>query len=170
MYCCTCGRKCSENATHCPSCGSAQLPEPTLAQPTVQHSPTQGQPDNESVIVQRLRSTDEKPNECHACGRKDELLAYPFALAKTLNVKRDWTGTAASLALSAVSVPLTGFGIFRTPGKHTTYRAIRMTLILCKNCRKRRVNHEVHPWWSDVLRLGYAQFLDRYDLEQMKSL
>ena len=143
-----------------------QLPEPILAPPTVQHySPTQVQPDNEAVIVQRLRATDEKPNECHGCGGKDQLLAYPLALAKTLNVKRDWTGTAASVALSAVSIPLTGFGIFRTPGKHTTYRAVRMTLILCRNCRKRRVNYELHPWWRDLHSLGYAQFLDRYDLE-----
>jgi len=165
MYCCTCGTKCPENAPRCPSCGSVQLPERASVLGRVEPSSrTPIQSDDETIALQRLSVTDVKSDQCHGCGSKDQLLAYPFALAKKMNVQRDWAGTAASVAISAVSIPLTGFGIFQTPGKRTTYRIIRMTLILCPECRKRRVSYELHPWWNGVLRLGYTKFFDRYDL------
>jgi len=169
MYCCACGSTCPENAACCPQCGSAQLPEPNLS-PESNHSlRTQVSTDNEAAIIQRLRSSDVKSYECHGCGNKQELLSYPFALAKTLNVERNWAGTAASIAVSAVSIPLTGFGVFQIPRKRTRYRMIRMTLILCPKCRKHTVTYERHPWWNVVYRLGYTEFLDRYDLEELRS-
>jgi hypothetical protein len=122
----------------------------------------------QSIIVQRLLATRVSSSECHGCGGTDQLLAYPFALAKTVNVERNWAGTAASLALAAATIAMIGFGVFQTPGKRTTYRLVRMNLILCANCRSHRVNYELHPWWNDVYRLGYTQFLDRFDLETIR--
>jgi hypothetical protein len=169
MYCCTWGAICSENASVCRSCGATQPPDTVSRRQAIEnHSKS---PEDQSEVspqaIQRLRSTDPKSNECHGCVSRDQLLAYPFALSKGLQVKRDWVGTAASVALSAVSIPLTGFGVLRFPGKHTSVRAIRMSLILCKRCRKHKVSYELHPWWNDVIRLGYTEFLDRNDLDKL---
>ena len=73
--------------------------------------------ENEIKGLRRLAGIDAKPNECHGCGRTEGLKGYNFGLAKVLSAKRDWTEIAASVALSAISVPLVGLGMIKIPGK-----------------------------------------------------
>ena len=116
-----------------------------------------------------LASIDPKESACHSCGRTNELKTYPFGLARRLSTKWHVTETIAS-RISAVSIPLAGFGVFRFPGRSKTFRVLRMKLVLCPSCQKKGVNYNLHPWFASAAKSGFTEFMDRQDLGELNRL
>jgi hypothetical protein len=182
VYCCACGAENPDCGCYCHRCGSALIPHTRNPDPvssrtsrsqprSANHSAEEAAEAAEAAEINALRALariDVKPCECHGCGRTEGLTAYEFGLAKVLSAKRDWTRTAASVVISAVSVPLTGLGMIQLPGKRTRVRALRMKLILCETCRKKQVNYPAHPWWYPAQELSYDTFLGEEELKKLK--
>jgi len=121
--------------------------------------------------VQEMLSRDSKGHECHRCGRTDKLFAWDFGLAKQIGSRRAWSTTAASLAVSAVTVPLFGIGRLDLPGKKTSFHVLRMRILLCDSCKRLgEVPYNLHPWWDDAQKLGYTEFLDAEHLNKLRPL
>jgi hypothetical protein len=91
-------------------------------------------------------------------------------LGKKISSKRAWGGTAWSLAVSAITVPLIGAGGVQLPGKNTRLRVLRLRLVLCDSCRQKRLNYSVHPWWATANRLGYTEFLNAEQLAGLETV
>jgi hypothetical protein len=176
VYCCACGAENPDYGHYCHQCGNALTPHarnPDLVSSQTSQSQPRSASDSEedAAEVKALRALariDVKPCECHVCGQTQELTSYEFGLAKVLSAKRNWTRTAASVVISAVSVPLTGLGMIELPGKRTRVRALRMKLILCETCRKTQLNYPAHPWWYPAQEIGYDTFLGERELQNLK--
>ena len=171
VYCCSCGAENPDYGRYCHQCGNALIPHP--GNPDLDKSQPSSANDSaeDAAEIKALRAIariDVKPSECHRCGRTEGLTAYEFGLAKVLSANRDWTRTAASVVVSAVSVPLTGLGMIHLPGKRTRVRALRMKLILCETCSTTQVNYPAHPWWYPAQKLGYDTFLGEGELKKLK--
>ncbi len=175
VYCCNCGAENPDCGRYCHRCGTALLsgathPEPN-PKPPAQNQPTAAKVlDEEEEIsgIRKLSSVDTKPYECHSCGRTQGLMGYEFGLAKVLSSERDWTMTAASVVVSAISMPLVGLGMLELPGKRNRVRALRLRLVLCESCRVGQLNYRTHPWWHSAQRLGYNTLLSEQDLEKLR--
>lgn len=174
MYCCKCGVKNPDDASYCNKCGS-----PLYL--TFQHGhgprqpieegirdPVRTQMDEERRGISELLSIDPKPHQCHGCRTEKDLYGYDFGLAKVMSARRNWGEAAWSAAVSAVSLPLLGYGILQLPGKKSRLRVLRLRLILCESCRRRRVSYLLHPWWEPARRLGFTQFLSADDLDRLE--
>jgi hypothetical protein len=121
-------------------------------------------------LIEELLPINQKPHECHACGRTDNLYDWNFGLGKKISTKRAWGGTAWSLAISAITVPLIGAGGVQLPGKKTRLRVLRLRLVLCDSCRQQRLDYSVHPWWAMANRLGYSEFLNAEQLARLETV
>jgi hypothetical protein len=119
-------------------------------------------------LIDELLPIGQKPHECHACGRKDNLHGWDFGLGKPISTKRAWGKTAWSIAVSAVSLSLGGAGIVQLPGTKTRLRVLRLRLILCESCIRGQTNYTLHPWWEPARRLGYTEFLSADDMEKLQ--
>ncbi len=176
MYCCNCGAENPDYGRYCHRCGTALISgamNPELnPKPPAQNQPTAAkvldEEEEEISGLRKLSRIDTKPCECHSCGETEGLLGYKFGLAKVLSAERDWTGTAASVVASAISIPLVGLGMLELPGKRTRVRALRLRLVLCESCRAGQLNYPAHPWWYSAQRLGYNTLLSEQDLEKLK--
>jgi hypothetical protein len=176
VYCGSCGAENPEYGRYCHRCGTVFVSGSTNAEPG--SAPTaKGQSTAVSALdedepevrgLRKLARIDTKPLECHSCGKTEGLIGYKFGLAKVLSAKRDWTGTAVSAVVSAVSIPLVGLGMIELPGKKTRLRALRMKLVLCEPCRRAQTSYSAHPWWHSAHVLGYTTFLSEEDLEKLK--
>jgi len=108
-------------------------------------------------------------HECHGCGRRDTLRGWDFGLGRPLGARTDWDGTLASIALSAVTIPLLGVAGLRLPGKSVTLSVLRLQLLLCDACASQgKTPYSVHPVWSEAVRLGYTYFLDAGALTRLR--
>jgi hypothetical protein len=171
MFCCNCGAPNPDSATYCHKCGGSlykkatesQQPRPTPN--TLKPEPKLTQ--EQRQLVEELFSIDEKPHECHACGRTENLYSCDFGLAKKTGTKRDWSMTALSVVVSVVTLPLLGAGVLELPGKKTHLNVLRLHLVLCYVCRNTNFAYYFHPWWEPAKRLGFTEF---YDAEQLKKL
>jgi len=176
MYCCKCGAKIYLDARHCHNCGSF-LP-PSVGETSLQRSTSHEllRPRNESIneeqrsLVKELLTTDRKEHECHKCGAREKLSSWGFGLGRVISSKHTWSETAASAAISAITLPLIGFGALRLPGKKTNLSVLRLRLVLCEFCRKEGATYSVHPWWNGAQRLGYTEFLCPTDLNELRSV
>jgi hypothetical protein len=121
VFCCACGAP-TGDALFCPVCGRPIPPE----LPAEERRLKQGE-------LQEMLSKDNRLRQCHSCGRKDNLHGWDFWLAKRIVTGRDSTGTIASVALSAVTLPY-GLGVFQFPGRKTTLSFVRLRLLLCDPC------------------------------------
>lgn len=168
MFCCSCGAENPNNATVCWQCGTAFIQLSASVSSQSEKQPHTAETQHLRSLSERLAAIDPKEDVCHGCGGKDGLTVYPFGLAKKLG--REWhvAETIASVGISAVSLPLVGLGILRLPGNTTTFQVLRMKLVLCPNCRKKRINYELHPWFATVSHAGFTKFMDRYDLEEIR--
>ncbi len=172
MFCSTCGAQTPADATYCHKCGAVLYQESTGVQQPPEPYTTPVVPqltDEQRQFVEELLPIDQKPNECHACGRTENLNSWAFGLAKKTRTKRDWVRTAASIGLSAVTLPLLGSGALALPGNETHYRVLRLQLILCDSCRARRFSYGIHPWWETARRLGYKKFFDAKKLNKLQT-
>jgi len=121
-------------------------------------------------LVDELFSIDKKPHECHACGRTDNLYTCDFGLAKKTGTKRDWSTTAWSVVVSAVTLPLLGAGGLNMPDKKNRLSVLRLQLVLCNVCRATNFAYHFHPWWETAKRLGYTEFFDAERLKQLQPV
>jgi len=175
MFCCSCGTRNPEPAPSCYNCGAALI-SPTIVSVRIPGPAVQSRPNNASFLdsdegeirgLRVLARTDSKSCECHVCGTREGLRYYRFGLARVMSVKRVWSETAASVVMSAISVPLVGVGMLRLPGKRTSVRALRLTLVLCEACDVSQPDYTAHPWYSAAQRLGYTALLSECDLEKL---
>jgi hypothetical protein len=69
---------------------------------------------------------------CHYCGASVDLKQFDFALMHVEQAGRNWGEAAASIALSAVLLPVVGGGMLRIPGKSFSGAAVHLRLVVCK--------------------------------------
>lgn len=81
---------------------------------------------------------------------------------------RDRVEAAWSVAVSPVTIPLIGAGGLRLPGRKTSYRVLRLRLILCDSCWGGQTRYSLHPWWRTAIRLGYTEFFDAEGLKKLE--
>lgn len=170
MFCCKCRAKIYHEAKYCHNCGDP-LSGPTI---DVGHMPESIESKTDSNATRsstnsRTRSDLKEPN-CHKCGAAGGLKAWDFGLGKAIETKRVWGETAISAALSAVTVPLIGYGVLRLPGKKTSFSVVRLRLILCDACCRNRVGYSAHPFWEEANRLGYTEFFDQMELTKLEPI
>ncbi len=173
MFCCSCGTELPDHAQYCLRCGAPV----TGASRAVLHGKRRADKSDreyldpeEQSVVDELLPLSQKPDECHRCGKKEGLTAYPFGLGKVLSTRRKWADTAWSVVVSAVSLPLVGYGGLNLPGKETLLRVLKLRLILCDACRRKKIDYAFHPWWHGATRLGFTQFLTQSDLEKLRAV
>lgn len=160
MFCSKCGARNSGSGNYCHKCGSPLFGEANAAGKAAL---TQEQ----RQLAEELLPIDQKPNECHACGRTAGLYGWDFGLGKKLSSQRAWGETAVSAAVSAITIPLIGAGRLELPGKRMHLRVLRLRLILCDDCSRKQVAYTFHPWWNQAFRLGYTEFLTPDDLKNL---
>ena len=158
MYCCKCGTQLMSDSVSCHNCGWAVPAEPPRQVRAVL-LPGSSVHNQDAALIKELRSIDRRPHNCHSCGRTEDLLAWNFGLGKPVSSQREWTGTALSIAFSAVTIPLLGIGALQTPRKSTLFRILPLKLVLCRDCLGKKKGYEVHPWWALLRRYGYTEFV-----------
>jgi len=163
MYCCKCGAEIYLRSKYCHNCGDT-LPE---SAPDLESSFSHGaEVATNKESAPRRQPISPQPS-CHKCGSYLRLNSWDFGLGKVALSRRSWSETAISAALSAVSVPLTGYGMLRLPGKRTTFGVLRLRLILCDSCVRNREGYECHPLWAEAHRLGFTEFFCSADLKKL---
>jgi hypothetical protein len=173
MFCCKCGARNPDHAGYCHECGSSMYKETVRDsdQSARDKVPAQVEtPHNEEQrrLIDELLPIDQRPHECHACGRRDNLHSWDFGLGKKITTNRAWGGTALSIAISAVTIPLIGAGGLQLPGKSTRYQVLRLRLILCGSCWKGGAQYSLHPRWQKATQLGYTEFFDAEGLKKLE--
>jgi len=173
MFCCKCGARNPDNASYCRECGNSLYREATrhLDQSAGDGVPRLVEtPQNEEQrrLIDELLSIDQRPHECHACGKAHNLHSWDFGLGKKISNERAWGETAWSIAVSAVSIPLVGVGGLQLPGKKTRYQVLRLRLILCDSCWEGQTKYGLHPWWQKAIQLGYTEFFDAEGLKKLE--
>jgi len=174
MFCCDCGAPNPESASYCHKCGSTLYKKTTETSNPLHLGNT---PKPEPKLTQQHRrlvddifTIDQKRYECHACGRTENLYSWDFGLAKKTGTKRDWSMTAWSVVVSAVTLPLLGAGGLELPGKNTRLSLLRLQLVLCGVCRHKNFAYHFHPWWEPAKRLGYTEFFDANQLKRLQPV
>ena len=165
MYCCNCGSKIPKDALFCQECGTRVISDDQLTAVDIEQA--------QQAVLQQLLKNNPQRNVCCVCGGSNQLCAWDFGLAKPISNKRVWGPTAASIAVSAITLPLIGLGALELPGKRTTLSVLRLRLLMCELCKKRepgRVPYAIHPMWDGAQRLGYTQFLSAGDLNKVRYL
>src|SRR6266699_2211852 len=130
MFCCDCGAANPDNANYCHKCGGTLPEKATESQqqlsPSNKPKPEPKLTHEQRQLIDELFSIDKKPHECHACGSTENLYTCDFGLAKNTGTKRDWSMTAWSVVVSAVTLPLLGAGGLNLPGKKTRLNVLRL--------------------------------------------
>lgn len=183
MYCCKCGARNPDGGSYCHKCGATLYradPTSEVGERTQPAQSTSSQLDEEQrQLLEELLPIDQKADQCHACGRAENLHVWDFGLAKKVSERRLWGETVGSVVASAVMIPLLGVGGLRLPGKKVNLRVLRLRLVLCSACRQQHIAlgkgghidvaaYGLHPWWATARRLGYTQFLQASDLNRLR--
>jgi hypothetical protein len=174
MFCCKCGARNPEDAQYCHKCGGILYSEMPVRpdQSAKNNVPLQlnnAQSEEQRRLVEELLSIDQRPHECHACGRTDNLYSWDFGLGKKISSKRAWHRTAASVAISALTIPIIGAGALVLPGKNVHYQVLRLRLVLCGSCWEGEAKYGLHPWWQKAIQLGYTELFDAERLKKLES-
>src|SRR2546427_751310 len=86
MYCVACGSENPQHGEFCHNCGRPLFHPPSQSVPQRSiHTPKLTAARSERDLLTELIQTDAKPNECHKCGRHEDLTRYPFGIAKILS-------------------------------------------------------------------------------------
>lgn len=113
---------------------------------------------------------------CHICGATTKLTYHDFGLLRLLSKETDWKLSAASAAMSALTIPTMGFGLVRGPDSTRTANILRMRLVLCESCLEGRQGYSAklkltvadcsrHPLWSKAHDAGFDTFVEGLDLD-----
>jgi len=173
MFCCKCGARNPRHAVYCNKCGNSVVEQNVsdLRRRKEGASPPKlPREDGQARLFAELSRPDQKPDQCHACGKKDQLYRWEFGMARELSTRRTWEDTAVSVAVSAITIPLLGVGGFQLPGKKSRLQVLRLQLVLCEGCRKRRVTYAAHPSWELAQKLGYTLLLDAHELSTLQPV
>jgi hypothetical protein len=160
MYCPGCGARMPEATSFCQICGRSVSPltRPISSEQAVQRSNPARSKDDE--LEDLLGRSPVRADRCVICSTNGELALFDFGLAR-IKVTRNWTETIASAAVSAVSLPLIGFGMVRLPGKTTTTRMFKLRMALCEECLSECCggfpDPSIHPWFPILWEYGYRQ-------------
>ena len=168
MYCCKCGTRVGSDAEYCHKCGAplhSEQEKRLAAYRRSQHGEIVDPV--ERALMQELLATDPKPWECQGCGDKDDLSFWDFGLGKPISIKREWTETALSIAISAATIPLAGVGLLRLPGRSVSLHVVPLKLVLCPRCHV--VGYQAHPWWTILQRYGYTEFIPAESLGSARA-
>ncbi len=114
---------------------------------------------------------------CHYCGSERDLVYHNFALMRVQETKREWTETLATVAMSALTVPLTGVARIHLPGKASMGAAYHLKLVVCKLCCKNEGNMfgvftinekraSKHPMWQTLQDAGFTKFFNNEEMPQ----
>lgn len=109
---------------------------------------------------------------CYYCSSEQDLVYFDFALMRISEAKREYSATLASAAMSAIAIPIIGFGALKLPGKSITGAAYHMKLVVCKPCSKKEGNMfglfmmnekraAKHPLWNTLQDAGFMKFLEQ---------
>lgn len=168
MYSCNCGAQLKGDSIFCHRCGGS-VPHDGF-NTTNSHSVSPKAAAKEALI-RELLAIDQKFDECHRCGSKTVLYRRDFGLEKILSRRRAWAQTAASVAVSAITMPVLGVGGRALPGKKHQLSVLRLQLVLCESCaQSKNKSYSLHPWWDAADRLGYSEFLSAEDLKELQLL
>ena len=107
---------------------------------------------------------------CHYCASETDLVRWDFALMKVEESRISIGATAASAAVSALTLPLLGAGVLRLPGRSHSGQALHLRLATCKPCCKTHGNFfglfmlneqraSAHPLWHALHEHGFTKFL-----------
>lgn len=130
--------------------------------------------------LQAIRTMEGVDSPCHLCGSVTDLTRHVFGMSKVLSRKLtwDWSEAGVSAAVSAIALPLVGVGRFAGPGVTTQRQYLRMNLVVCASClRKRRrlfgvvfrkKDYRMHPWFENAKELGFTKVLDGYELPRQE--
>jgi hypothetical protein len=171
MFCCRCGARNPNDAIYCNKCGNlASEQEANGLLWTDENSKRpRSSGGSKSQLLSESVVRDQKPSQCHGCGRADQLYTWDFGLGKEISTRRAWEETAASVAISAITVPLLGVGMLRLPGKKTRFQVLRLQLILCEKCRDSRMTtYLAHPLWEPAHKLGFTEFMNANELATLR--
>jgi hypothetical protein len=124
-------------------------------------------------FIQTLKAKDDP---CHFCGNNDNLAYFEFGLMRVESSTRIWGETAASIALSAITLPFLGLGRVSLPGKQRTGELFRLNLVICRSCINKNSNliglffpkkahYSKHPYWAALHEAGFAEFLTKEDCD-----
>jgi hypothetical protein len=128
------------------------------------------------AMIEEVAKIPVDTSTCMDCRAHEVLETRLFGFARILDV--DYSATAASAGISAISLLLGGPGMIKGP--KTTANIIRTELVLCRACLKRRtglfgietikdVDYALHPWEAAAQRNGFTKHFDNYDLQRYKS-
>lgn len=112
---------------------------------------------------------------CHYCGSEHDLIYLDFALMRVQETKREWAGTLATAAMSALTIPLVGAGRINLPSKLARGAAYHLKLVVCKPCCKKEGNMfglfminekraSKHPMWQVLQEAGFTKFLEKEEM------
>ena len=120
-------------------------------------------------FIQALKG---KEDPCHYCGTKNDLIYLEFGLMRVESSSRAWGETAATTAISALTLPLLGVGKVALPGKNDTGELLKLNLVICRSCASENSNmfgifmlkekHVIkHPYWQDLHDAGFTKFIEK---------
>lgn len=118
-----------------------------------------------------------KHDPCHFCGGKNKLQKWRFGLASPKSAKyslTEATVTVASLAISALTLPLLGQALVSLPGQ--TSNGFILKMVICKECRTKNANflgifmpkekYKIyHPLYDKLHKAGYTKYIPSEKLE-----
>jgi len=168
VFCPTCGVGFLEEAEFCHKCGrrAPLLEPPAIAE--AQDLQTERPPRNDRELAAALRRKVVRLDRCLICSSANDLVSIDFGLAKT-KTGRDWNDTVASVVVSAVSLPLGGFGRLILPRKSTRTTLFTLRFTACANCASEDLDYSLHPWFDILVDYGYNQFLSPGEMLTRKA-
>lgn len=118
-----------------------------------------------------------KCDPCHFCGSQEKLKRYEFGLMRVESSKRNWSEAVATVAISAVTLPLAGVGRVHLPSKSYSGSLLRLNLVACDACVRKNSNflglffvkekHAMHhPLWQSLQDSGFTKYVAPDDLEK----
>lgn len=83
-----------------------------------------------------IKEMIEKNNEvtCKICGIPESSFKLGFYAIRSIETKRDWTKTLLSIGISAITLPLFGYGGLLTPNKIEKMKSIKLDYRICEKC------------------------------------
>ncbi|MGB7549203.1 MAG: hypothetical protein WBM14_15800 [Terracidiphilus sp.] len=168
MFCPACGVALYEENGYCHKCGRKVPPLGPVAFSKIQVLQPPLPPRNDNELVAALRREAVNLDRCLLCGVADDLVYIDFGFAKT-KTGRNWSETVASVIMSAVSLPLGGFGLIRLPGKTTQTSMFTLRFPACAECASEDIDYTFHPWFPILFDYGYNHFISPEEIVILKA-
>jgi hypothetical protein len=157
-----------EGAVFCHKCGT-RIPLLVPNQPRETTAPIRAPKlSKKKELIQHLKNAVPRLSQCCICSTSENLQYFEFGLGM-LETRRRWLEAGASVALSALSLPLTGFGMLTLPTKEENWSVVRMALAVCPECLQEKPEYVLHPWFALLWNYGYNVFFSTEQLKWFKA-